>query len=241
MSGIRLDKYISDSGEFSRKEVKELLKRGRVSVNGVLESSGELKIDPENDKVALDGREIAYKTNIYIMMNKPAGVISATEDLNEKTVLDIMDKKYKKLGLFPVGRLDKDAEGLLLLTDDGNFAHKLMSPKSHIEKRYYVETEGALTGSDADEFEKGIVLKDGLKCLPGHLEILESGEVSCGIAAICEGKYHQVKRMLASLGKPVKYLKRVSIGGLSLDADLTLGDYRELTDVEFIQIFQKKD
>jgi len=233
----RLDKIISDATSFSRKDVKGLIKAGRVTINGKIANSSEEKVDADTVEIVVSGEKINFCENHYFMMNKPAGYVSATEDVREKTVLELLKKEDKHLKLFPAGRLDKDAEGLLLLTDDGDFCHNVISPKKQIFKVYYVETEGKLTAEDAEAFEKGIILTDGLKCLPGHLEILKSDVESEAYVSICEGKFHQVKRMLASLGKPVKYLKRVKIGNLELDMQLEKGRYRELKKEEISKIF----
>lgn len=171
------------------------------------------------------------------MMNKPAGYVSSTEDRKEKTVMSLLDGVYVRLDLFPAGRLDKDAEGLLILTDDGDYAHRIITPSKKVYKTYYVETDGALSGDDAAAFRDGVVLRDGLHCLPARLDILTSGDKSTAYVVIREGKYHQVKRMLASRGKRVTYLKRVAIGGLKLDGRLEAGQYRELTAEEAWAVF----
>jgi 16S rRNA pseudouridine516 synthase len=235
---MRLDRVLSDMGLATRREASQLIKHGSVTVNGVPAVSGAEKVDTDTAEILVNGISVKYKRNHYFMMNKPAGVISATEDQKEKTITDLLSPVDKRLGLFPAGRLDKDAEGLLILTDDGDYAHRIISPVKKVEKTYYTETEGMLTVSDCEAFHKGIVLKDGLKCLPGKLNIISAGSKSCAYVTLTEGKYHQVKRMLASLGKPVTYLKRISIGGLNLDSNLASGAYRELTAEEAALVFK---
>lgn len=237
MERLRLDKIISESGLASRKEAAQLIRRGEVLVDGRPALSGAEKADPETSEIIVSGRRLSYRKKHYLMMNKPAGVVSSTEDAREKTVLELLEGAYRRMELFPAGRLDKDAEGLLILTDDGDYAHKIITPSKKVYKVYYVETDGALTPGDAAAFDSGIVLKDGLECLPGSLEIISSGSKSTALVRIREGKYHQVKRMLASLGKPVTYLKRVSIGGMQLDENLGTGKFRELTEDEIESVF----
>jgi 16S rRNA pseudouridine516 synthase len=237
MELMRLEKIIADTGLASRREAAQLIKNGFVLVDGRLASSGADKYDPAQTVISVNGKPLSYKKKHYLMMNKPAGYVSATEDRSEQTVNDLLEGVYARLDLFPAGRLDKDAEGLLLLTDDGDFAHRIITPSKKVYKTYFVETDGALCGEDAAAFENSLVLKDGLVCLPAHLNILTSGVKSTAYVIIHEGKYHQVKRMLASLGKPVTYLKRVAIGGLKLDENLAAGAYRELTDEETEVIF----
>ena len=181
------------------------------------------------ERIRVNGEEIGYRAHTYVMLHKPAGVLSATEDGRGETVLDLLAPEYRKIGLFPVGRLDKDTEGLLLLTDDGALAHDLLAPKRHVDKVYFARTDGALTAEDCAAFAAGITLGDGLECLPAKLEILESGAQSEALVTIHEGKFHQIKRMLASRGKPVVYLKRLSMGALVLDETLGKGEYRLLT------------
>lgn len=234
---LRLDKIISSSGVASRSEVKRLVKQARVSVDGVTASSADMKCDPEKSEICVDGVPLRYSEYHYIMMHKPAGVLSATEDGRGETVLDLLDGPLKKLELFPVGRLDKDAEGLLILTDDGEFCHKVISPKSGVVKKYYVETENPVPASACAEFEKGLVLADGLHCLPAKLELFGEQEKRAYVY-VSEGKFHQVKRMMAAVGCPVTYLKRVAEGGLQLDENLAKGQWRELTETERVSIFE---
>ena len=206
MAQQRLDKIIASTGRYSRREVKTLVREGRVLVDGRIAASAEDKCDPLTARISVNGEELFYREHTYVMLHKPAGVLSATEDGRGETVLDLLAPEYRKIGLFPVGRLDKDTEGLLLLTDDG-----------------------ALDDADSKAFEQGITLGDGLECLPAKLEILKSDAQSEALITIREGKFHQIKRMLASRGKPVVYLKRLSMGSLTLDEGLSKGEYRLLT------------
>ena len=231
----RLDKLISAATTLSRKDVKALVKTGRITVDGKRVSSADEKYDHLAAEIRVDGEIISYKKNHYFMLNKPAGFLSATEDSRDRTVLDLLEENDRAFDLFPAGRLDKDSEGLLILTDDGEYCHNIISPKKHVYKTYYVEVEAPLEETDCDAFEKGIVLGDGMVCLPGKLEI--PGEKT-GLVTIREGKFHQVKRMLGSLGKKVTYLKRLSIGGLVLDGSLAKGEYREMTETEVQKVFE---
>lgn len=237
MSLIRLDKYLCDLGLASRREVKELIRSGRVTVNGAEARRAEEKIDPQTASVCLDGRALVYRRHHYYMMDKPEGVITATEDGRQETVLDLLPPSLRRMGLFPVGRLDKDTSGLLILTDDGDFSHRVTSPKGEVCKRYLAEVEGRADADDVAAFREGLVLGDGTRCLPAGLEILENG--SC-IVAVREGKYHQVKRMLAARGKPVRKLRRLSIGSLELDEALGPGGFRELSEDELCTVFIDK-
>ncbi len=226
---MRLDKFLALSRTGTRSEVKEHIRKGRVSVNGTVTKDPAARI-VDADEVLLCGRPVVYREHVYYMLNKPAGVVSATEDGTEKTVIDLFPEDIRK-GLFPVGRLDKDSVGLLLVTDDGALSHRLMSPKNHVAKRYLIRTDEPLDQADSEAFGKGIVLGDGTHLLPADLEISEENRTEA-IVTIKEGKYHQIKRMIASCGKRVVYLKRISVGGLSLDPDLQEGNYRELSDEE---------
>lgn len=229
MEQQRLDKIIASTGRFSRREVKALVRQGRVLVNGAPPRSAEEKADPETAEIAVDGERLTYRRHTWVMLHKPAGVLSATEDGRGATVLDLLPEDLRRQGLFPVGRLDKDTEGLLLLTNDGALAHDLLSPRRHVDKAYFVRVSGRLTEEDRRAFEKGMTLEDGLRCLPAGLEILSAGEESEGLVILREGKFHQVKRMLAQRGKPVLYLKRVRMGNLPLDPALPRGEFRFLT------------
>jgi len=231
---LRLDKIIADSGLYSRSEAAALISRGRVTVGGRPALSGAQKYDPQAESIAVDGKLLEHRRFRYVMLNKPRGYVSSTEDKLHKTVMELLDEKYSKLGLFPAGRLDKDAEGLLLLTNDGELAHRITSPTKKVNKRYFVETENTFTTDDIERIAQGITLGDGTKCLPAILEPAVGG----AFVTIHEGKYHQVKRMMAALGKTVVSLKRLAIGNLVLDEKLNPGEYRELT-VEINLIFSE--
>ena len=221
----RLDKRLASTGRWSRREVKELVRQGRVLVNGMPARRPEDKVG-EEDQLLVDGQEVNCAPFVYVMMHKPAGLLSATEDRNQKTVVDLLPEELKRRGLFPVGRLDKDTTGLLLLTDDGALAHDLLSPKKHVDKVYLAKVEGRVDSTDVSALAQGMVLGDGLHCLPAGLEPLEDGS-SC-LVTLWERQYHQVKRMLAARGKPVLALKRLSMGLLRLDEKLQPGQWRYL-------------
>lgn len=233
---MRLDKFISDCGAASRREIKQMIKAGRVTLNGETAAAPETKLDPESAVVTIDGTALKYEKYHYFMLNKPAGVLSATDDGKQKTVIDLLSPEHKRLGLFPVGRLDKDTTGLLLITDDGDFAHRVISPKSKIMKVYHAHTQSPVNTDDISAFAQGVTLADGTKCLPAGLSLCADG--SC-LVTVMEGKYHQVKRMLASRGKPVMALKRLRIGGLELDESLKPGDYRPLTADELCSVMKE--
>lgn len=237
MPKMRLDKLLSECGVASRKEIRQLIRSGRVSVDGAAAASPEMKLDPYKALVCLDGTKIEYAKYHYYMMNKPAGVLSATDDGRQKTVLDLVTPEMRKIGLFPVGRLDKDTTGLLILTNDGEFAHRVISPRSGIVKVYHARTEAPVDEADITAFKEGLTLGDGTKCLPAGLKLLPDG--SC-LVEVMEGKYHQVKRMLSSRGKPVTELKRLSIGGLKLDKALLPGGFRALEENELCSVMKKK-
>jgi 16S rRNA pseudouridine516 synthase len=229
---MRIDKVLSNLGYGSRKDVKKLLKDGAVKVNSVIVKDAKQHVDPEKDTVTLNGEAIQYKEFIYLMMNKPPGVISATEDNRDETVIDLLQVEDLVFEPFPVGRLDKDTEGLLLITNDGQLSHRLLSPKKHVPKTYFAVIEGEVTDEDIEAFRNGVTLDDGYETKPGELVILKSGLTSDIELTITEGKFHQVKRMFQAVGKRVVYLKRLSMGPLKLDETLELGEYRELTDDE---------
>ncbi len=229
---MRIDKMLANLGFGSRKEVKKLLKDGAVKVNDVVIKDAKQHVNPESDTVTLNGEVIEYKEFIYLMMNKPPGVISATEDQYDQTVIDLLQVEDMVYEPFPVGRLDKDTEGLLLITNDGQLAHRLLSPKKHVPKTYFAVIDQEVTEDDVLAFEKGVILDDGYETKPGILKILKSGIHSDIELTITEGKFHQVKRMFEAVGKRVVYLKRISMGPLELDESLELGEYRELTDEE---------
>lgn len=229
----RLDKILANAGIGSRKEVKAFIKDGKVKVNGIPAKDGGMQIDPEKAVIEVLNQALEYKKYIYLMMNKPEGVVSATFDNYDKTVIDLLGEKYKKFEPFPVGRLDKDTVGLLLITNDGALNHKLISPKWHVNKVYYAEIDKKVDENDIKSFEQGIILDDGYKCLSAGLEILESDKKGSKVkVTIQEGKFHQVKRMFKSLGKEVIYLKRISFGPIRLDETLKEGEYRELYEGE---------
>ena len=225
----RLDKIISATGKKSRREVKEMVRQGRILVDGKAATAADMKIDPQQAQILLDSELLGYERFTYIMLHKPAGVLSAVEDRRQKTVLDLLPPELQKRGLSPVGRLDKDTEGLLLLTNDGELTHQLLSPKYHVDKVYYARVDGCLENADIEAFAAGMTLGDGLNCLPAGLEILSGNEA---LVTLHEGKFHQVKRMLAARGKPVIYLKRLRMGTLILDENLPCGSYRSLNPEE---------
>mgnify|MGYP000922520033 FL=1 len=228
----RLDKIIANLGYGTRKEVKLLIKNDAIKVNGIVAKDGAMHVDPLNDVIEVGGQVLNYRKFIYLMMNKPHGVISATYDNRHKTVVDILPEEYKSFGLFPVGRLDADTEGLLIMTNDGQLAHELLSPKKHVPKRYYALVAGKVTEEDVLKFREGVVLDDGYKTMPAHLDILVSDDFSEIELVIYEGKFHQVKRMFEVVGKKVKYLRRIAMGSLALDENLQAGECRELTEDE---------
>lgn len=236
----RLDKILSNMGYGSRKDIKKIIKEGRVQVNDKIVKNNSMKIDPYKDKVTLDGIKVDYRKYIYLMLNKPKDVVSSTDDPINRTVLDLIDEEYLIFNPFPAGRLDKDTEGLLLLTNDGKLAHELLSPKKGVDKTYYVEVDGFVEEDHKDQFKDGILLDDGYKTLPAKLEILESNVFSKVKLTIKEGKFHQVKRMFQAIDMEVIYLKRISMGNLKLDENLNPGEYRELTDEEIILLKEKK-
>ncbi len=228
----RLDKLLGNSGYGSRKEIRNLIRQRRVTVDGDVISNPGIHVEPGVSKIRIDDIEAVYRKYIYIMMNKPGGVISATYDKRHETIIDLLPDEFRSFDVFPAGRLDIDTEGLVLLTNDGQLAHEILSPRKHIPKTYYVHVNGRVIDKDKEAFAEGIVLDDGYRCLPAELEIIESSEVSEVNLTIYEGKFHQVKRMFESLGKEVVYLKRISMGGLKLDPRLGPGKCREITDKE---------
>ncbi|WP_297423310.1 pseudouridine synthase [Clostridium sp.] len=229
----RLDKVISNLGYGSRKDVKSFAKKGIIEVDGVIIKDSGFLVDPEKSVIKVNGEEILYRKYIYLMMNKPDGVISATHDNKDETVIDLLNLEHQVFEPFPVGRLDKDTVGLLLLTNDGELNHRLISPKWHVDKVYYAEINKKVDENDIKAFKNGITLDDGYKCLEAKLEILSSSDEGSEVRiTIQEGKYHQVKRMFEAVEKKVMYLKREEFGGLLLDPDLEEGEYRELTNEE---------
>lgn len=229
MAQLRADKLLADTGRWSRRDAKLLLRSGRVRVNGAVIVKGETKVDTEGLILEVDGERVLWQRFTWLMMNKPADCLTATQDRRQKTVLDLLPPELQRQELRPVGRLDKDTEGLLLLTNDGERAHRLLSPKSHVDKVYYAEIDGTVAEEDVRAFADGMTLSDGTVCQSAVLESL--GEGKCQVT-LREGKFHQVKRMLAQCGKPVLYLKRLSMGGLTLDNRLQKGAFRPLTEQE---------
>lgn len=230
----RLDKIIASQSSFSRKEVKNLIKDGHVCVNGSIVNSPELGIDTDRDKITVSGKPFTVKKNIYIMMNKPAGILSAARDTRVKTVVDLVPQALQRKGLFPAGRLDKDTTGFLLITDDGDFAHKILSPKNHIFKTYEARLSKPLAEDELLKLSQGIMLADGTQCLPAFVEVLRRGSEPLAQIRIQEGKYHQIKRMFAAVDNVVVSLKRTQMGALKLDDMLAEGECRELTDSEVL-------
>lgn len=236
---LRLDKYLADMQVGTRSEVKQMIRKGLVTVDGLVIKKPEEKVDYESQVVTCGGVIVSYQQYEYYMLNKPAGVVSATEDPRDQTVIDLIEDRRRK-DLFPAGRLDKDTEGLLLITNDGALAHDLLSPKKHVDKKYYARIEGAVTEEDIKMFQEGVDIGEKKMTLPAVLTILRSGEESEITLTICEGKFHQVKRMFEAVGKKVTYLKRLSIGSLVLDEQLLPGEYRTLTEQELTQLKQMR-
>ncbi len=230
MGKIRLDKYLADMGLGTRTEVKKDIKKGRISVNGEIIKSPDYKIDTQTDAVLADGKEIAYEELVYYMLNKPQGVVSATEDRRDKTVLDLISEKKRK-DLFPVGRLDKDTEGLLLITNDGELAHNLLAPKKHVDKKYFVRLKAPLSEENRKRLEEGVDIGEDKLTLPAQVFVLNQERDEAEII-IREGKFHQIKRMFHAVGNEVVFLKRLSMGSLVLDEALLPGEYRLLTPQE---------
>ncbi|MFX3673661.1 MAG: pseudouridine synthase [Paenisporosarcina sp.] len=237
---MRLDKLLSNMGYGSRKETKLLLKSKSVEVNGTLAKDVSMHVNPDKDEILVLGEKVVYTEFIYLMMNKPPGVISATEDKKDQTVIDLLNPSDQHFQPFPVGRLDKDTEGLLVITNDGHLTHQLLSPKKHVPKVYFAIIEGRVTEEDIEKFNEGVTLDDGYLTKPGVLKINRSGETSEIELMITEGKFHQVKRMFEAVGKKVTYLKRMKMGGLTLDANLKLGEYRPLNEEELRALQQKE-
>ncbi|MFZ2185232.1 pseudouridine synthase [Streptococcus parauberis] len=237
---MRLDKFLVDAGIGSRSQVKSLLKKKEVLVNGQVESSAKRQIDSDKDQIVFQGQKLVYEEFLYYMLNKPAGVVSATEDNLHQTVVDLLDDRARQKEVFPVGRLDKDTHGLLLLTNNGELAHQLLTPKKHVDKIYLAHIEGLMTKKDQEAFENGIQLSDH-HCLPATLEVLETDEhkQTCKVkVTLKEGKFHQVKRMVKACGKEVTDLQRLTMGPLKLDNQLQLGQFRRLTDEEITSLME---
>lgn len=228
MARIRLDRLLSGQGMGTRREIRILVKAGAVQVNGKTAAAADVRVDTDRDRVTVSGRPVDYKEHVYIMMNKPCGVVSASVDPRERTVIDLLPEALRRPGLFPVGRLDKDTEGLLLITDDGPFAHEVLSPRRHVGKRYFACLDVPADAADAAAFREGILLEDGTICRPAGLEIRKEGVY----VTIFEGRYHQIKRMFEARGKTVVYLRRLSMGALRLDEALPPGGVKELSHTE---------
>lgn len=226
---MRLDKVLSNSGFGSRSEIRRLAKEGLIKVDGSIICEASMHVDPVKSKIEIKGTLLNYREFIYVMMNKPAGVISATSDNKLRTVIDLLPEELSCFDLFPAGRLDIDTEGMLLLTNDGRMAHDLLSPKKHVDKKYYAMIDGLVTDEDIKSFNEGLVLDDGYKTMSAELEIHKAGLSSEIELTLHEGKFHQVKRMFEAVGKKVTYLKRIQMGGLKLDDSLKPGECRELT------------
>ncbi len=234
----RLDKLIASQGRFSRREVQELIKNGAVKVNGITVRDRGAKSDDEKDIICVNGEQLDFQRFVYIMLNKPKGFVSATNDKNEKTVIDLVPKEFKGRNLFPAGRLDITTTGFVLVTDDGDFAHRILSPKNHIEKTYEARLAESVTEGQLEAVRNGIGLKDGTKCLPAKVTVLADGEKPLVEIKICEGKYHQIKRMFAAAGNGVIELKRTQMGGLTLDPNLKEDECR-LLDAHEVQKIEK--
>lgn len=233
----RLDKIISTQTSYSRKEIKKLIRQGDICVNGIVCKTSDIKVDPQRDAITVLGERIVYSEYVYYMMNKPKGVLSASNDKNAVTVVDILSDELKRKNLFPAGRLDKDTTGLLIITDDGDFAHRMLSPSKKVYKHYIATLESLVYDSYKERFENGIVLADGTVCQKAFFEKLDSNRA---LVKICEGKFHQVKKMFSAVGNTVVELERVQIGELQLDRNLDYGQARELTDSEKQAIFSSK-
>ena len=233
---MRLDKFLSTTGKASRTEAKKAIRAKTVSVNGCVAKSGDMQIDPYNDEIVFLGEKIIYREFTYIMMNKPDGVVSATDDGKDKTVIDLLSNEIKTDNLFPCGRLDKNTLGLILITDNGELAHELLSPRSHVKKSYKFKAAEPISDDDVIRFEKGVTLADGYITKPAKIELFESKDE--GIITLDEGKYHQIKRMVASLDNAVTYLERISFAGIPLDRELSRGEWRELTEAEIMALNQ---
>ncbi|MGI6030677.1 MAG: pseudouridine synthase [Eubacteriales bacterium] len=232
---MRLDKLLANAGLGSRREVREWIKKGFVTCDGELVRQPDLQVDTDCD-ICCKGQPVQYQKYHYLMMNKPAGYVSANEDRRDATVMELLTEPWSNLELFVAGRLDKDTEGLLLLTNNGVFAHNMLAPKKHVPKTYYAQVRGVVTLEDVELFRTGVTIDGGYTCMSASLEVLEAAEISQIHLTICEGKFHQVKRMMEAVGKPVLYLRRIAIGGLRLDETLPLGEVRPLTRQEVLSV-----
>ena len=236
----RLDKILCSQGTLTRSEAGRLVRGGRVAVDGVICRDPAKKLDPEKQPITVDGRALGYARHVYLMLNKPAGILCVSRDPKARTVVDLLPEDYRRRGLFPAGRLDKDTHGLVLITDDGHFAHELLSPRHHVPKRYCARLDKPLDEAAAEAFRAGPILEDGTKCLPAQVEIIEDGNEPLVEVIIYEGKFHQIKRMFAAVGCHVIWLKRYAMGGLTLDENLPEGECRPLTTAEKECILPKK-
>lgn len=234
----RLDKLVSSQGALSRKDVKILARGGEISVNGKIITDATVKVD-DTAEITVSGKRLNVSEFIYIMMNKPQGVVSASRGDRDKTVIDLVPQEFFRSGLFPAGRLDKDTTGFVLITDDGAFAHKILSPKNHIMKVYHARLARSASPELSQSFKEGIVLSDGTQCMESHLRVLEDSDTPLVEVRLCEGKYHQIKRMFAAMGNHVEELHRVQMGNLLLDSSLSPGECRLLTNEEVIKIAEK--
>lgn len=234
---MRLDKFLSEQGGFTRSEAKTLIKQKKVSVNGKNAASADMKIDPEKDVISACGQDILYRKFIYIMLNKPAGVVCATRDGLSRTVLELLPEEFRRKGIFPAGRLDKDTEGFVFITDDGELAHKLLSPRSHVDKEYVVTLEKPAEKSYRDIFAAGIMIDGNERCLPAELSF--TADPTIVHLVLHEGKFHQVKRMMEAVGNKVTFLKRIRMGGLMLDDSLAPGECREIMHKEIEELYAK--
>lgn len=235
MAQQRLDKIIASQGKYSRSDVRKLVRSGEISVNGRIVTDSGFKVDPDADKITVSGENFGYSEFVYIMLNKPKGVVSASRSPGEKTVVDLVPDELKREGLFPAGRLDKDTTGFVLITDDGAFAHDILSPKKHVEKKYIAELDRSIGDSELKRFRSGVTLADGYECLPAEIEVLSDDGLTVEIK-LREGKYHQIKRMAAACGSHVNELHRVSLGGLELDPGLKQGECRLIDEYELAKI-----
>lgn len=239
MGTQRVDKIITSQGTMTRAEVKRLLKSGAVTVNGKTVKDPGLHVQPETDLIVINGTALRYRRFLYLMMNKPAGVLSASRDPKAETVIDLLPEELRRAGLFPAGRLDKDTTGFVLITDDGDFAHRMLSPARHVEKLYEAQLDHPVGEKEIAAFAAGITLEDGLVCMKARLEPLADNPFPAARVTVCEGKFHQVKRMFAAVDRTVIALRRLAIGGVRLDEGLSPGECRELTENELNSIFNK--
>ncbi len=233
---MRIDKAIASQGEYSRSEVKKLIKKGQVSVDGAVVKDAGLNVDPDTQDIRVKGQSLSYQEYVYLMLHKPEGVVSATEDRDHETVVDLVPPELYREGLFPAGRLDGDTTGFVLLTDDGGFAHRILSPKNHIQKTYVATLKAPPKEESLQELKDGILLKDGTRCLPAEVKVLDEKVVEI---KICEGKYHQIKRMFAAAGNRVLSLHRTAMGNLPLDESLQPGECRPITPEELKRIEER--